>query len=169
MRFVNVEFHPIEFLKQVVREFDVRLVDLVDEEDRTARVRVSRRMELRGEGLTERPEFDVAADVLHVAVAEANAVGIAAADRQVARIENSAQKSLEVASIFQDRIPHTEILERQNTIKYVTAARMAHQGRSIDEIGSALGLKTEAAKHSVFRAVRKMRVVLEPLVDARHD
>lgn len=43
------------------------------------------------------------------------------------------------------------------------------EGRSIDEIGSALGLKTEAAKHSVFRAVRKMRVVLEPLVDARHD
>jgi RNA polymerase sigma-70 factor, ECF subfamily len=43
------------------------------------------------------------------------------------------------------------------------------EGRSIDEIGSALGLKTEAAKHSVFRAVRKMRVVLEPLLDARHE
>lgn len=43
------------------------------------------------------------------------------------------------------------------------------EGRSIDEIGSALGLKTEAAKHSVFRAVRKMRTVLEPLVDLRHD
>jgi RNA polymerase sigma-70 factor, ECF subfamily len=43
------------------------------------------------------------------------------------------------------------------------------EGRSIDEIGSALGLRTEAAKHSVFRAVRKMRVALEPLVDARHE
>lgn len=43
------------------------------------------------------------------------------------------------------------------------------EGRSIDEIGSALGLKTEAAKHSVFRAVRKMRVVLEPLLDGRHE
>lgn len=42
------------------------------------------------------------------------------------------------------------------------------EGRSIDEIGTSLGLKTEAAKHSVFRAVRKMRLVLEPLVDARH-
>lgn len=42
------------------------------------------------------------------------------------------------------------------------------EGRSIDEIGASLGLRTEAAKHSVFRAVRKMRVVLEPLVDARH-
>jgi RNA polymerase sigma-70 factor, ECF subfamily len=43
------------------------------------------------------------------------------------------------------------------------------EGRSIDEIGSALGLKTEATKNSVFRAVRKMRIALEPLVDARHD
>lgn len=43
------------------------------------------------------------------------------------------------------------------------------EGRSIDEIGTALGLKTEATKNSVFRAVRKMRVALEPLVDARHD
>jgi RNA polymerase sigma-70 factor (ECF subfamily) len=43
------------------------------------------------------------------------------------------------------------------------------EGRSIDEIGTALGLKTEAAKNSVFRAVRKMRVALEPLMDARHE
>lgn len=37
------------------------------------------------------------------------------------------------------------------------------EGRSIEEIGSALGLKTNATKHSVFRAVRKLRLVLEPL------
>ncbi|MGE0814576.1 MAG: RNA polymerase sigma factor [Vicinamibacterales bacterium] len=43
------------------------------------------------------------------------------------------------------------------------------EGCSINEIGAALGLKTEAAKHSVFRAVRKMRLALEPLVDVRHD
>lgn len=43
------------------------------------------------------------------------------------------------------------------------------EGRSIDEIGTVLGLKTEAAKNSVFRAVRKMRIALEPLVDVRHD
>ncbi len=41
---------------------------------------------------------------------------------------------MEVAKIFQDRIPHGEIVERQNTIKYVKAARLAHQGLSIDEI-----------------------------------
>jgi RNA polymerase sigma-70 factor, ECF subfamily len=38
------------------------------------------------------------------------------------------------------------------------------EGRSIDEISGALGLKTNAAKHSIFRAVRKMRTALEPLV-----
>lgn len=38
------------------------------------------------------------------------------------------------------------------------------EGQSIDEISQALGLKTNAAKHSVFRAVKKMRHALEPLV-----
>lgn len=61
---------------------------------------------------------------------------IQAADKQLARIDQSMQKSLEVAKIFQDRIPHEEIVERQNTIKYVKAARMAHQGMDIDDIAA---------------------------------
>ena len=40
------------------------------------------------------------------------------------------------------------------------------EGRSIDEISKALGLKTNAAKHSIFRAVRKMRQALEPFVES---
>jgi RNA polymerase sigma-70 factor, ECF subfamily len=40
------------------------------------------------------------------------------------------------------------------------------EGRSIEEISDALGLKTNATKHSIFRAVKKMRVALEPLVTA---
>jgi len=39
------------------------------------------------------------------------------------------------------------------------------EGRSIEEIGRTLGLQTSAAKHAVFRAVRKLRVSLEPLRD----
>ena len=38
------------------------------------------------------------------------------------------------------------------------------EGHSIDEISRALGLKVNAAKHSIFRAVKKMRVALEPFV-----
>jgi RNA polymerase sigma-70 factor, ECF subfamily len=40
------------------------------------------------------------------------------------------------------------------------------EGQSIDEISHALGLKANATKHSIFRAVKKMRVALEPLVSA---
>jgi RNA polymerase sigma-70 factor, ECF subfamily len=38
-----------------------------------------------------------------------------------------------------------------------------YEGRSIDEIGKTLGLGTSAAKHSVFRAVKKLRIALQPL------
>ena len=38
------------------------------------------------------------------------------------------------------------------------------EGRSINEISQSLGLKTNATKHSIFRAVRKMRIALEPFV-----
>jgi RNA polymerase sigma-70 factor (ECF subfamily) len=41
-----------------------------------------------------------------------------------------------------------------------------YEGRSIDEISAALGLGTSAAKHSVFRAVRKLRIALQPLKGA---
>jgi RNA polymerase sigma-70 factor, ECF subfamily len=37
------------------------------------------------------------------------------------------------------------------------------EGRSIDEIGKALGLGRSAAKHAVFRAVKKLRVELSIL------
>jgi len=38
------------------------------------------------------------------------------------------------------------------------------EGRSIDEIGTTLGLQMRATKHSIFRAVQKMRRALAPLV-----
>jgi len=38
-----------------------------------------------------------------------------------------------------------------------------HEGRSIEDIGETLGIQHSAAKHAVFRAVRKLRAALEPL------
>jgi DNA-directed RNA polymerase specialized sigma24 family protein len=38
------------------------------------------------------------------------------------------------------------------------------EGMSIDEVGAALGLKGSATKHSIFRAVKKMRLALAPLM-----
>ena len=40
------------------------------------------------------------------------------------------------------------------------------EGQSIEEIGSALGLNTNATKNSIFRAVQKLRRELEPLVSS---
>ena len=62
------------------------------------------------------------------------------ADKQIQKIETSMGKSLEVAKIFQDRIPHQEIIERQNTMKYVKAARLAHQGVPLEEIALQVDL-----------------------------
>ncbi len=65
---------------------------------------------------------------------------IQAADKQIRAIEASMEKSLEVAKIFQDRIPHEEIIERQNTMKYIQAARLAHRGMSADQIREEIDL-----------------------------
>ena len=46
-----------------------------------------------------------------------------------------------------------------------TAFVLRHfEGLSIEEIGKALGTKANATKHTVFRAVQKLRAELEPLV-----
>jgi len=46
-----------------------------------------------------------------------------------------------------------------------TAFVLRHfEGLSIDEIGEALGTGTNATKHSIFRAVQKLRRSLEPVV-----
>ena len=39
------------------------------------------------------------------------------------------------------------------------------EGLPIKEVAHAMGLKTEAAKNSIFRAVRKMRTALEPFTE----
>jgi RNA polymerase sigma-70 factor, ECF subfamily len=47
-----------------------------------------------------------------------------------------------------------------------TAFVLRHfEGQSIEEIAGALGLSGNAAKHSIFRAVQKLRRALDPLVN----
>lgn len=65
------------------------------------------------------------------------------AEKQVQKLQSSMDRSMEVASIFQDKIPHSEIIERQNTIKHVQAARMAHAGHSVEEILASTELPRE--------------------------
>ncbi len=48
-----------------------------------------------------------------------------------------------------------------------TAFVLRHfEGKSIDEIGAVLSLGTSATKNSIFRAVRKLRELLEPVVSS---
>jgi len=65
------------------------------------------------------------------------------AEQQILKIDHSIEKSLRVADIFQDRIPHQEIVERQQKIEYVRAARLAHNGVSVDEIAKQVSLPRE--------------------------
>lgn len=62
------------------------------------------------------------------------------AEKIIKAIETSRQKSVEVARMFEDRIPHEEIVQRQNTVKYVKAARLANQGASVSEIMNQVNL-----------------------------
>lgn len=64
-------------------------------------------------------------------------------ERQIQKIDQAMERSMEVAEIFQDKIPHKEIIERQNTINYVRAARMAHEGYSVEEIAKKVDLPME--------------------------
>jgi len=40
------------------------------------------------------------------------------------------------------------------------------EGMSIEEVGAKLGMKSSATKHSIFRAVKKMRAALEPFAQS---
>ncbi len=71
-----------------------------------------------------------------------------------------------------DRIVYgSQVKDRVNaaldelSVQERTAFVLRHfEGLSIDEIGRALGTGTNATKHSIFRAVQKLRRSLEPVV-----
>lgn len=49
-----------------------------------------------------------------------------------------------------------------------TAFVLRHfEGMPVDEIGKTLGIQGNAAKHTIFRAVRKLRESLEPFIGSR--
>ena len=58
----------------------------------------------------------------------------------------------------------TNALEMLSPMERSAFVLRHYEGLSIEEIGAVLGLKVNATKHSIFRAVRKMRRELEPLM-----
>jgi RNA polymerase sigma-70 factor (ECF subfamily) len=75
--------------------------------------------------------------------------------------------------------PERQLLSREANEKIATAMKLLTpteriaftlrhmEGRSIEEISKTLKVKENAAKNTIFRAVKKLRVNLEPLVATR--
>lgn len=81
------------------------------------------------------------------------------AEKHNQEVRKSIQKSLEVAEIFEDKIPHEEIIERQNSKKYIEAARLAHQGLSANDIAKQVDLSF--AEISMITKVNKDRLMFD--------
>lgn len=81
-------------------------------------------------------------------------------EHQIQRVDQSMKRSKEVAEIFQDKIPHQEIIERQNTVKYVTAAQMAHAGKTVAEIAEAVDLP--AGQIELIAKLNREQLVFDP-------
>ena len=93
------------------------------------------------------------------------------------RYEHASTEALEPADQPETNGPNPERLAASAQIQRTVSMAMSalspleraaftlrhYEGRSIAEIGKTLGLGTSAAKHSVFRAVKKLRAALEPL------
>jgi RNA polymerase sigma-70 factor (ECF subfamily) len=69
---------------------------------------------------------------------------------------------LALSAEIQERVG--EAMERLSPMERAAFTLRHFEGMSIEEIGQALNLRTNATKHSIFRAVRKMRTALEPFV-----
>jgi RNA polymerase sigma-70 factor (ECF subfamily) len=80
---------------------------------------------------------------------------VAAPDPSPERLARSGQ----IMSLLKQALEQLTDLER-------TAFVLRHyEGRGISEIAGVLGVETNAAKHSVFRAVQKLRRALEPVAE----
>ena len=97
--------------------------------------------------------------------------------RHTRRVERTGELVEDVPDIPKSGAPSPERMTLSTEIRRRVDASMAeltpqervafalrhYEGRSIDEIGRTLGVQKSAAKHAVFRAVRKLRIALAPL------
>jgi RNA polymerase sigma-70 factor, ECF subfamily len=61
----------------------------------------------------------------------------------------------------------TSALDELSDMERAAFVLRHYEGQSIEEISAALGVQPGAAKHSVFRAVQKLRQALEPVMSSR--
>jgi len=80
---------------------------------------------------------------------------------EIPSTENAGPERLAQSAEIQRRV--RDALGALSPLERAAFTLRHHEGRSIEEISRTLGLGTSAAKHSVFRAVKKLRVALAPL------
>jgi RNA polymerase sigma-70 factor (ECF subfamily) len=61
------------------------------------------------------------------------------------------------------------VLETLSPMERAAFVLRHFEGRSIAEIGGLLGARSSATKHAIFRAVKKLRAALGPLVEESHE
>jgi RNA polymerase sigma-70 factor (ECF subfamily) len=61
------------------------------------------------------------------------------------------------------------VLETLSPMERAAFVLRHFEGRSIAEIGGLLGARSSATKHAIFRAVKKLRAELGPLVEESHE
>jgi RNA polymerase sigma-70 factor, ECF subfamily len=92
-----------------------------------------------------------------------DAADLEALDAEDQRVDPSPER-LMLSSEVQERVG--KAMETLTHMERAAFVLRHFEGQSIEEISRALGLKANAAKHSIFRAVRKMRLALEPFVES---
>jgi len=83
-------------------------------------------------------------------------------------LESDHQESMPDRLVFSIEVKRrvSQALEGLSPMERSAFVLRHFEGMSIEEVGQVLGLQASAAKHSIFRAVRKMRVALEPLMSS---
>lgn len=93
------------------------------------------------EDLSDRTDEQVH-KLVHVIDQKANEVRhqLKSADDKIEQIDIALSKAVDISKVFNEQVPHQELMDRKKTNAYVQVAKMAHQGFSIDQISSKVDL-----------------------------
>jgi RNA polymerase sigma-70 factor (ECF subfamily) len=95
------------------------------------------------------------------------AVESAAGSDPVSRVPTGAPSPERLAASAQVTAILGSALDELSEMERTAFVLRHYEGLSVDEISAALGVQPGAAKHSIFRAVHKLRRVLEPAMNLR--
>lgn len=81
---------------------------------------------------------------------------------EIPSVTDAGPERLALGSELRERVERA--MTRLSVLERAAFVLRHFEGRSIAEIGQMLGLRDNAVKHSIFRAVKKVRLALEPVL-----